>query len=71
MGLVDRAVSELLAHPEADSVRGIVPAGQNPHKMWRIGADGRMQSLLKVDGIAEPYNAPARNYPLSLADRTY
>ena len=44
VGLIDRAVAELLAHPEADSVRGIVPAGQNPHKMWRVGADGRMQS---------------------------
>jgi len=63
VGLVDRAVAELLAHPEADSVRGVVPAGQNPHKMWRIGADGRMQSLLEVEGIAEPYNAPRQKLP--------
>ena len=63
VGLIDRAVSELLAHPEADSVRGVVPAGQNPHKMWRIGADGRMQSLLAVEGIAEPYNAPRQKLP--------
>jgi N-acylneuraminate cytidylyltransferase len=61
--LIDRAVAELLAHPKADSVRGIVPAGQNPHKMWRVGADGRMQSLLKVEGIAEPYNAPRQELP--------
>ena len=33
--LVDEAVRLLLEHPEADSVRGVVPAGQNPHKMWR------------------------------------
>ena len=39
---VDAAVRLLIDHPEADSVRGVVPAGQNPHKMWRIGADGRM-----------------------------
>jgi N-acylneuraminate cytidylyltransferase len=63
VGLIDQAVQELLAHPEADSVRGIVPAGQNPHKMWRVGEDGRMQSLLKVDGIAEPYNAPRQKLP--------
>jgi len=35
-GLVDQAIEILLAHPDADSVRGVVPAGQNPHKMWRL-----------------------------------
>ena len=53
--LVDQAVETLLAHPEADSVRGVVPAGQNPHKMWRIDAEtGRMRNLLEVPGVAEP-----------------
>ena len=33
---VDNAISILLEHPRADCVRGVVPAGQNPHKMWRI-----------------------------------
>jgi N-acylneuraminate cytidylyltransferase len=64
-GLVDEAVGLLLAHPEADSVRGVVPAGQNPHKMWRIDAQtGRMTNLLDVDGIPEPYNAPRQVLPL-------
>jgi len=35
-GLVDAAVKILLEHAEAESVRGVVPAGQNPHKMWRL-----------------------------------
>lgn len=61
--MVDDAVKLLLDHPEADSVRGVVPAGQNPHKMWRIGPDGRMQSLLTVEGIAEPYNSPRQILP--------
>jgi N-acylneuraminate cytidylyltransferase len=61
--MVDEAVQLLLDHPEADSVRGVIPAGQNPHKMWRIGADGRMTPLLKVNGIAEPYNAPRQILP--------
>ena len=60
---VDRAVRLLLEHPEADSVRGVVPSGQNPHKMWRIGADGRMMPLLTVEGLAEPYNAPRQALP--------
>src|SRR5512147_509246 len=58
-GLVDDAVRILLEHADADSVRGIVPAGQNPHKMWRLptGEKGPMKNLLEVDGIEEPYNA--------------
>jgi N-acylneuraminate cytidylyltransferase len=63
-GLVDEAIEMLLKHPEADSVRGVVPAGQNPHKMWRIDdQSGRMQPLLHVEGIAEPYNAPRQILP--------
>lgn len=65
VGLVDRAVRTLLDHPEADSVRGVVPSGQNPYKMWRIGQEGRMQPLLTVEGIAEPYNAPRQKLPPS------
>jgi len=61
--LIDRAVKLLLEHPHADSVRGVVPAGQNPHKMWRIDPEGRMQPLLSVAGIAEPYNAPRQALP--------
>jgi N-acylneuraminate cytidylyltransferase len=63
-GLVDEAVELLLAHPEADSVRGVVPAGQNPHKMWKIHPEtGRMNPLLEVKGIKEPYNAPRQILP--------
>jgi CMP-N-acetylneuraminic acid synthetase len=62
--LVDEAVETLLSHPEADSVRGVVPAGQNPHKMWRIDPEsGRMKNLLDVPGVDEPYNAPRQILP--------
>ena len=64
VGCVDAAVRLLLDHPEADSVRGVVPAGQNPHKMWRIDEEsGRMKNLLNVEGITEPYNAPRQALP--------
>lgn len=64
VGLVDEAVRILLAHPEADSVRGVVPSGQNPHKMWRIDPEsGRMKNLIDLPGIAEPYNAPRQVLP--------
>lgn len=60
---VDDAVRLLLDHPEADSVRGVVAAGQNPYKMWRITEDGPMTPLLAVEGLAEPYNAPRQKLP--------
>ncbi len=61
---VDDAISILLQHPRADCVRGVVPAGQNPHKMWRISkTNGSMSPLLEVSGIDEPYNAPRQILP--------
>ncbi|MBT3316168.1 MAG: acylneuraminate cytidylyltransferase [Anaerolineae bacterium] len=62
---VDDAIRILLNNPDADSVRGVVPAGQNPHKMWRLpdGEKAAMKNLLDVDGIAEPFNAPRQSLP--------
>jgi N-acylneuraminate cytidylyltransferase len=63
-GLVDDTIQVLQNHGDADSVRGVVIAGQNPHKMWRISGDhGPMKSLLDVPGIEEPYNAPRQVLP--------
>jgi len=64
-GLVDKAIKTLLAHLDADCVRGVVPAGQNPHKMWRLpgGENAPMKNLLEMEGIAEPYNTPRQLLP--------
>ena len=63
-GLIDDAIRILQKHADADSVRGVVVAGQNPHKMWRIsGNHGPMKNLLDVPGIEEPYNAPRQILP--------
>ncbi len=63
-GMVDDAIRILLDHDDADCVRGVVPAGQNPFKMWRFNGEGRpLNPLLEVDGIAEPYNAPRQILP--------
>jgi YrbI family 3-deoxy-D-manno-octulosonate 8-phosphate phosphatase len=61
---VDAAVNILMAHPDADCVRGVVPAGQNPYKMWRLAdPDQPMKPLLEPEGISEPYNAPRQILP--------
>ena len=62
--MVDGAIKILMENPDADSVRGVVPSGQNPFKMWRFqGHDKPMKPLLNVEGIAEPYNAPRQILP--------
>ena len=62
--LVDRSVTMLLAHPEADSVRGITLAHQNPFKMWLMdGEDKPILPVTTVPGIDEPYNSPRQILP--------
>jgi len=60
--MVDQAVRALLADPTADSVRGVVPSGQNPYKMWKLNDDGSMRALLD-EGFVEPYNMPRQQLP--------
>jgi N-acylneuraminate cytidylyltransferase len=63
-GLLDDAIQILLDHPDADCVRGVVPSGQNPFKMWRCDDPKQpMKPLLMVNGLAEPYNAPRQILP--------
>jgi YrbI family 3-deoxy-D-manno-octulosonate 8-phosphate phosphatase len=59
---VDRGIAILQDHPEADSVRAVIPSGQNPYKMWRISDDGRMSPLLD-EGFHESYNMPRQALP--------
>ena len=62
--MVDDAIRILLDHADADCVRGVVPAAQNPYKMWRFDGENKpLNPLLEMDGIAEPYNAPRQILP--------
>lgn len=61
--LIDSAVTTLLSDPSADSVRSVVPASQNPYKMWTVSEAGYLAPLLALEGEAEPYNAPRQRLP--------
>jgi len=62
--MVDDAIRILLEHKDADCVRGVVPAAQNPYKMWRFNGEGRpLNPLLELEGMDEPYNAPRQTLP--------
>ncbi len=62
-GCVDEAIRLLLDHPQADSVRGVIPSGQNPYKMWRVDDQGHLTPLLNLEGVSEPFNAPRQALP--------
>ena len=59
---VDRAIQLLQSNSKASSVRGVIPAGQNPYKMWHINEDGQLEPLLETD-FREPYNMPRQELP--------
>jgi N-acylneuraminate cytidylyltransferase len=62
--LIDACITLMQKNPEAESIRGVVPAGQNPYKMWLMdeGTDF-MNPLLKVEGLDESYNSPRQKLP--------
>ena len=60
--LIDRAIEQLLAHPEADALRSVSLPAQTPYKMWRM-ADGYLEPLLRLDGVIEPYCQPRQSLP--------
>ena len=61
---IDDAVDIMLRNPGTDSVRGVVPSGQNPYKMWRLhGENEPMTPLLTLDAVEEPFNAPRQALP--------
>ena len=62
LGCVDNAIDILLKN-KADSVRTVIPSGQNPYKMWLLNKKGYMSPLLTVPGISEPYNMPRQKLP--------
>jgi N-acylneuraminate cytidylyltransferase len=61
---VDRAIEILLDNADVDSVRGVIPSGQNPYKMWRISSEGDLRPLIDND-FEEPYNMPRQQLPQS------
>jgi N-acylneuraminate cytidylyltransferase len=59
---IDAAIDMLRRDETIDSVRSVMPATQNPYKMWRLQADGSMSPLLAGEQ-AEAYNRPRQELP--------
>ena len=61
LGAVDRAVDAMAAAPEADSLRAVTPAAQNPFKMWTL--EGEALRPLVGDTGQELFNQPRQLLP--------
>ncbi|MFZ6031508.1 MAG: cytidylyltransferase domain-containing protein [Chloroflexota bacterium] len=62
--LIDQAIDQLAAHPEADALRSVGLALQTPYKMWHITPNGYLQPLLRVDGMTDCQSVPRQQLPL-------
>ena len=62
---VDAAISKLIMHHDADSLRSICVAPITPYKMWRV-EDGTLKPLLDAP-LHEPWNAPRQLLPVVYA----
>ena len=60
---IDSAIRLMMEHPEADCLRSVTRPSQTPYKMWRIGPEGYLEQLLRVEGLEEPYNMPRQVLP--------
>lgn len=59
---IEKAIKLLLKNPKADSVRAVIPASQNPFKMWIIEKNGLMKPVAKIKS-KEAYNMPRQALP--------
>ena len=69
--LLDEAIRKLIAQPEADCVRGVVPAGQNPYKMWQLRPDGSLNPILEIEGLGSLQYSASGFAGDFLANRAY
>lgn len=46
-GWIDAAVAKLAAFPQADSLRSVSQPAQHPYRVFRIGADGYLDPIMK------------------------
>lgn len=60
--LIERAISLMLRHPEADSLRAVGLAEQTPYKMWRIEGSYLRQAL-PLAGFPESHSMPRQKLP--------
>lgn len=62
-GHIDTGIEKLLAAPEADAVRSVMPATQHPHKMWQFEGDRMLPFMPHLTMADEQFNQPRQALP--------
>ncbi len=60
---IDACIELLVKNPDADSVRTVTEPEQSPYKMFKVGNDGLLEPLLKLEGTEESFNLPGQALP--------
>ncbi len=61
-GWIDEAIAQLVAHPEADSIRSVSPPHSHPYRVFRIAEDGYLDPLMKHEH-PQPYLLRRQDLP--------
>ncbi len=63
---IEKGISLLMDHPEAESVRSVTPSPITPYKLWVMeGEDKPLRPLLTLEGMEESFNMPRQKLPVT------
>lgn len=60
---IDRAIDDLIKHPQASGLRSAHQLAEPPHKMFQADPDGYFQGFFPDDPRPEYYNLPRQMFP--------
>lgn len=60
--LLERAITTMLAHPEADALRSVSLSEQTPYKMWRIEGP-YLRPVITIPGVNDAHSMPRQSLP--------
>lgn len=63
---IDSAVAAMQADASITCMRSVAPSPLTPYKMWVRGTGAKLEPLLTLADIAEPYNMPRQALPETL-----
>lgn len=70
ISLIEQAIGQMLATPEADALRSVGTAEQTPYKMWRIEGS-RLRPLIELPEFPEAHSMPRQKLPTAYWQNGY
>ena len=61
--IIDNAIAQMQKNASADSLRVVTKAPITPYKMWKLDENQKLNPLLQLENIAEPFNEPRQTLP--------